>query len=218
MFIRNLAIAAGAAFALAAPASAVHFVVGVGAVTPIPGNNDFKANLAALSPSLVDYTDVGATLSLSGAAPLKFEFVAREAGFNDTFKVMGGPSYTSPGPSFVAWPANILIGTHMQAAGPVTNWFFTPGGGPKNGVDLGIGTAEFAIFLPAGFTPGSSWISRVLYLGFDDDGAGPDDNHDDMIIRVSVIPEPGTWAMLIAGFGVIGLAMRRRARTAHVTA
>ncbi len=25
-----------------------------------------------------------------------------------------------------------------------------------------------------------------------------------------VVPEPGTWAMLIAGFGFVGVAMRRR--------
>jgi hypothetical protein len=25
-----------------------------------------------------------------------------------------------------------------------------------------------------------------------------------------VIPEPGTWAMLIVGFGLVGFAMRRR--------
>ena len=34
-------------------------------------------------------------------------------------------------------------------------------------------------------------------------------------LGIAVVPEPGTWAMLIAGFGFIGLAARRR-RAAHI--
>jgi hypothetical protein len=60
----------------------------------------------------------------------------------------------------------------------------------------------------------------VLYLGFDDQPGKADDNHDDIIIRVTAIPfadpgggavpEPASWAMLIAGFGLVGAAQRRR--------
>lgn len=39
------------------------------------------------------------------------------------------------------------------------------------------------------------------------------DNRGGISLALSV-PEPGTWALLIAGFGVIGGAMRRRARGA----
>jgi hypothetical protein len=34
--------------------------------------------------------------------------------------------------------------------------------------------------------------------------------HREFIARYSLVPEPGTWAMLIAGFGLVGGAMRRR--------
>jgi hypothetical protein len=34
----------------------------------------------------------------------------------------------------------------------------------------------------------------------------------------AVIPEPATWAMMIAGFGFVGFAMRRRARLARLSA
>ena len=39
-----------------------------------------------------------------------------------------------------------------------------------------------------------------------------DDGHDYALAdpRASVVPEPGTWALMIAGFGLVGMALRRR--------
>jgi hypothetical protein len=188
----------------AAPAiAATTLNVAVGTVTPVPSDNNFKGNLAGIG--LVDWTDVRAAVSLSDASKLKFEFLAREASFNNTFKTTT-LSFTSPGPNFINWSADQLIGTQTYAAGAITDWQFRR---PDN-TSYGIGTQQFGIFLPKGFKAGDTFSSRVLYLGFDDTGAGPDDNHDDLIIRVSVVPEPSTWAMLIAGFGLVGLVARRR--------
>ena len=36
-------------------------------------------------------------------------------------------------------------------------------------------------------------------------------------VPVAAVPVPGTWAMMLGGFGVIGLASRRRNRRTHVT-
>jgi hypothetical protein len=201
--IRTLCVAAvlvgGAAPALAATT----LDVTVGTVTPVPTDNNFKGNLAGIG--LVDWTDVRAAVSLSNASKLKFEFLAREAGFNNTFQTTAF-SFTSPGPSFINWSADQLIGTQSYGAGSITDWQFKR----PDGTAYNIGTQQFGIFLPTGFKAGDTFSSKVLYLGFDDTGAGPDDNHDDLIIRVSVVPEPSTWAMLIAGFGLVGLAARRR--------
>lgn len=38
------------------------------------------------------------------------------------------------------------------------------------------------------------------------------------MIDPPVVPEPATWAMMIAGFGLVGAAMRRRTGVARVTA
>jgi hypothetical protein len=212
----GLATAAAVGLALAAPAAAADFSLTVGTVAGVPANNDFKTQLAGIG--LVNYTDVGASLAITGPVPLagatlKFEFVAREAGFNNSFHTKDF-SWTSAPPSFQPWDQAKLIGTGLYTAGPVTDWLFKR----PDGTPFGIGTQQFGIFIPAGLSAGDVFKSRVLYLGFDDTGAGPDDNHDDIILRVTLVPEPATWAMLIAGFGLVGFSLRRRKTAEHVTA
>jgi hypothetical protein len=61
-----------------------------------------------------------------------------------------------------------------------------------------------------------SIIGNSAWLFWDDSGAGPDDNHDDMIIRAvftpaTSVPEPGTLAPFGLGLLGIGLARRKKA-------
>lgn len=44
------------------------------------------------------------------------------------------------------------------------------------------------------------------------DGAGYDDSFDPLAVSATHTPEPGTWAMMLAGFGMIGAALRRPRR------
>jgi hypothetical protein len=44
-------------------------------------------------------------------------------------------------------------------------------------------------------------------------GPRPVDNYS---VTIAVVPEPATWAMMIAGFGAVGLGLRRRARPVTV--
>ena len=37
---------------------------------------------------------------------------------------------------------------------------------------------------------------------------------DNLSLAVGAVPEPATWAMMIAGFGLAGVAVRRRSRIA----
>ena len=62
--------------------------------------------------------------------------------------------------------------------------------------------------------PGGT-IPAGVYVGFEDILGGGDRDYDDLkfvFVNVGggVVPEPATWAMLIAGFGLVGFAARRR--------
>lgn len=57
----------------------------------------------------------------------------------------------------------------------------------------------------SGGTPGYS----TFIFGFKGVGGTP-------VVPGGAVPEPSTWAMMIAGFGLVGAAMRRREKTARV--
>ncbi|MCU0890517.1 MAG: PEPxxWA-CTERM sorting domain-containing protein [Sandarakinorhabdus sp.] len=202
---------AAAGMAIAAPALAA-FSVKVGApVLAIPGNNDFQGNLA--TEGLTFYTADGATVTLSTGSDLTFEFMGSESGNRDSFRAAGNTITFSENSGFTGWGVN-ASDTAFYSAGAISDWFFDSVGGVSNAQ---IGDTAFGIFLPQGFSAGDTFRTRVLYLGFDDQPSNADDNHDDFIVRVTVggfnpggVPEPGTWAMLIAGFGMVGAARRRR--------
>ena len=86
----------------------------------------------------------------------------------------------------------------------------------SGGASATVGQDGFGIFLGPDQLSGT--FVETFYLGYDDQVTGQDDDHDDLIIRASLlsprvtsaVPEPATWAMLLTGFGLAGAAMRRR--------
>lgn len=65
---------------------------------------------------------------------------------------------------------------------------------------LGAGSASFA-----------AWGSGELHLHFADINAG--DNIGSVVSSVTAVPEPSSYAMLLGGMGLIGLARRRRRKS-----
>jgi hypothetical protein len=198
----GLAGAAALAFGTSANASAI---ITFNTTNPVPGNNDFQGDLAGLGLTL--FTTDGATITLTENSLLTFEFLGSESGFDDTFQA-GLVSFTETS-SFTPW-STTLLGADSFLAGSLAGLLnFSSTTGP--GANATVGDDGFGIFLGANDVSGLS--TNVFYLGYDDQITNVDDNHDDMIIRVTVspaVPEPATWAMMLLGFGAAGFVLRRR--------
>lgn len=163
----------------------------------------------------------GASLYLWGTADILVEYLGAEAGFNNSFSWAGNLFTTTPGgggawvppPAAVsqiftgvtsglldfAFGANSVVGTNTNASNPG---------------DHGAGRANFFV----SFANENASSGNMVYLFFDDIGS-PDDNHDDMVIRLSVangaigiapIPLPAAGFLLLGGLGIMGAVARRR--------
>ena len=195
-----------ACFATAAPASA-GLTIDFSGTNPVPANNDFVGDLA--TAGLTQFTTTGATITLSEDAQILFEFLGSESRFSDTFFTTGAlpnVSLTETSSFENHFASPVLIGVDQLFAGNLRFFLNFSSSGP--GADATIGDDGFGIFLPTGVTSGFS--TNVVYLGYDDQINMQDDDHDDFIVRATVLPEPGTWAMMLLGFGAAGLALRRR--------
>ena len=84
----------------------------------------------------------------------------------------------------------------------------------------GTGTALGSINLSANnvnaFSPAS-----ISFAGtgrsFAISGGGAQFGFDDVTFNAGAVPEPAAWALMLAGFGLVGGAMRRRQRSVRVT-
>ncbi|HEY0437348.1 MAG TPA: PEPxxWA-CTERM sorting domain-containing protein [Phenylobacterium sp.] len=114
------------------------------------------------------------------------------------------------------------------AAGTYTvDWYYSPRpgvAGASNGIDLSIGSSLLDSIALSGVGNGDTvWGHRSVTfktgggaLTFASTGASDSLGGylDNITISTGGVPEPAGWALMIAGFGLSGGMLRRRARTA----
>ncbi len=187
---------------LGSPVSAAEFIVTFDDTTNITRKNDFRRQLTSLG--LTKYANFGANLSISGPGVITFHRVGSESGFTNRFT---GGSVTALEVNGNNFANPVLLGSDVFSQGSLRGkLFFTTNG---NGDVSQIGSEGFGIFLPQNAF--GTFRTNTLFMGFDDLVKNDDDNHDDFIVKatISAIPEPATWAMMILGFGLVGLSARR---------
>jgi len=179
--------------------------------TSIPTSNNFKADLALLG--LTQYAASGSNIVLDSDSTITFYFLGSESGFDDTFKTTNAlPNLTTTEHTTIVnnFSAPVLIGSDAFSAGTlINNLLFTNNGG-SSGQDATVGDPGFGIFLGRGDSSGLD--TNTFYFGYDDQKNDPDRDYDDFIVKavVTPLPEPGTWALMLLGFGAIGFAARRK--------
>lgn len=107
--------------------------------------------------------------------------------------------YSNAGEAFFSGTiAGVMLANYEVSSGPVTTWQHF--GADATIVTPGLCTVSF-VFNTNRFPSKDVVVDRVYILA--GGGGGPE---------VPPIPEPATWAMLIAGFGRLGAATRQRRR------
>jgi hypothetical protein len=131
------------------------------------------------------------TLWFDDVAGIATDVVGTLTGYEE-----GSFAYTGTGSSFINW---VWSGGEDYADGPAYGTFLMSGTEP--------GYAAFVTFT---FLPSSAGGPA-----FSADGFGNSIIYSDPLVggAISAIPEPATWAMMIVGFGLVGLSSRRSRTT-----
>jgi hypothetical protein len=195
-----------AALAVAAQAQ-VTFVDGT--MRPVFANYDPNGVAGTLGPVVGGREDA---MINTTAGMLTATFLGFEAIDTDTFTfTLSSGTLSNKG------SLNASI-TGPVAAGPL-NFTFTDvfmGTSIGNGQNLGDFTSYAVLGSFAGtvFTPFTLGGAYDLILGFND-GLRVDSDYDDIVVglKVSAIPEPETYALLVAGLGAVGFLVRRRRKS-----
>jgi PEP-CTERM motif-containing protein len=185
----------------------------------VPATNDFQSSLSSLGLSRIAAN--GADIVLDSNSLITFYFLGSESGFSDTFQTTNALPNTSSteNSSFEShFGSPVLIGSDTFGPGSLVNQLLFTNNGGTAGLSATVGQTGFGIFLAANALSGSS--TNTFYFGYDDQAVRPDGDYDDYIVRADVhtLPEPGTWATMLLGFGAIGFAMRRRRKSVTMQA
>ena len=153
---------------------------------------------------------------------MKFEFLGSQALNDNRFFLMAngvqifGNKVSAVGAStvvnMVAGLVNFVFGVNTTAPGSM---LFANGAATFDGTVQGTVYNHLELlYAVQGSTSNPALRNgQIVLLGLSDGGGGTgDSDYKDMTIRISVVPEPGTWMMMVAGLVFMGFVATRRAR------
>jgi hypothetical protein len=173
-----------------------------------------------ITPDYGGGAGIGTTVSLgyltaATAGPVKYTFLGQESGFLDNFKLTIAPGTTILDTASVGTSAL----SPGQGAG-ILNFRFE--GDTGKVAYNGLATPQNDTLLTGwcstcsiGLIGTNMTVGAVKYdfvIGYNDSAGSPTalGDWDDMVIGVTSIPEPETYAMLLAGLGLLGFMKRRK--------
>jgi hypothetical protein len=151
-------------------------------------------------------------LGVTAPTTLTFTYLGKEAGYTNLFQVNTGSAWVTLFNNQSTTVGTSVTYTYTANQAPVAFRFLVQQSTSQavvNGSnpDDSLSTAGRNFFVSFD-NSASAKAGSSLVLWLDDAGAGPDDNHDDMVVRIAAVPEPGT--LLLLGTGLLGAAAARR--------